>query len=161
MTHLAGGQEGVLQGRGHGDPAVRGEARVQSSEQSDWAHEATPTLPHSVCHLAIKFTDCCKVCTGTGPHPGPGPGLLTPSHCNVSAAHTNTMKAVPLGRADHCEHDRVLRLWTSDLCGGGGRGPAGDGGGGASTEQSSFLLRLAPLHPALTSLLVTVSTSGH
>ena len=71
MTHLAGGQEGVLQGGGHGDPAVGGEARVQSSEQSDWAHEATPT-PHtptlrlSLCHLAIKFTDC-NVCTGTGP----------------------------------------------------------------------------------------------
>ena len=48
MTHLAGGQEGVLQGGGHGDPAVGGEARVQSSEQADWAHEATPTLPHSV-----------------------------------------------------------------------------------------------------------------
>ena len=126
MTHLAGGQECVLQGGGHGDPAVRGEARVQSSEQSDWAHEATPT-PHtptlrlSLCHLAIKFTDCCKVCTGTGTHPGPGPGLLTPSHCNVSAAQTNTMKVVPLSQAEHCEHERVLRLWTSDLCGGSGR----------------------------------------
>ena len=29
------------------------------------------------------------------------------------------MKVVPLGRAEHGEHDRVLRLWSSDLCGGG------------------------------------------
>ena len=79
MTHLAGGQEGVLQGGGHGDPAVGGEARVQSSEQSAWAHEATPTLPHSVCHLAIKFTDCCKVCTGTGTGSLHGAHTLAPA----------------------------------------------------------------------------------
>ena len=66
MTHLAGGQEAVLQGRGHGDQAVGGEVRVRSSKQPDWAHEATPTLRHSVSHSAIKITDCCKVCPGTG-----------------------------------------------------------------------------------------------
>ena len=96
--------------------------------------------------------------TARRPHPGPGPGLLTPSHCNVSAAQTNTMKVVPLSRAEHCEHDRVLRLWTSDLCGGGGRVQLVVVAGRALNNQVSCCAWHRCIQP---SLLVTVSTSGH
>ena len=133
---------------------MRGEARVQSSEQSAWAHEATPTLPHSVCHLAIKFTDCCKVCTLHGAH------TLAPafSHLLTAMFLPHTMKVVPLGRADHCEHDRVLRLWTSDLCGGSGRVQLVMVAGRALNNQVSCCAWHRCIQP---SLLVTVSTSGH
>ena len=140
-------------------------ARQGSSPQNSQTGRMRP-LPHSHTQsvtwlssspIVVKYAQ--DRLTARRPHPGPGPGLLTPSHCNVSAAHTNTMKVVPLGRAEHCEHDRVLRLWTSDLCGGGGRVQlVMVVAGRALNNQVSCCAWHRCIQP---SLLVTVSTSGH